>query len=84
MMTSESTVQERGQITLPKAIRARANVKRGDRFSFEVNETGQIVMTPQRRLSIHDLRRMFPITEPIGDFEETVRQAEQDLAEGFR
>lgn len=83
-MAIDAKVQERGQVTLPKQIREEANVGHGDIVSAEVNDRGQIVLTPKRHLTIHDLRRMFPIPEPIGDFEENMRQAEQKLAEEFR
>lgn len=83
-MAIDAKVQERGQLTLPKQIRDEAKVGHGDIVSAEVNEHGQIVLTPRRHLTIHDLRRMFPITEPIGDFEESMRRAEQRLAEEFR
>jgi len=83
-MSVEVTLQERGQITVPKTVREQVKAKRGDRFTVDVNDDGQIVMTPKRHLTIYDLQRMFPITGPVGDFEENMREAERKLAEEFR
>lgn len=46
---SEATVTSKGQITVPKDIRERLNLKTGDRVRFDVDEAGQVRMSPVTR-----------------------------------
>ncbi len=39
-----STLTSKGQLTLPKAIRERLNVRPGDRVEFRVNRKGQVLV----------------------------------------
>ena len=47
-----STLKEKGQITLPSAIRKQLHTDKGDIFNFEVVD-GQVIMTPQKLISAH-------------------------------
>lgn len=45
---SQTTLTSKGQVTIPKAIRERLDLKTGDRIDFIVNEAGEAVI---RRVS---------------------------------
>jgi AbrB family looped-hinge helix DNA binding protein len=49
-----STVTSKGQTTIPKDIRAAANLKAGDRIHFTVLEDGTIIVRVKNR-SIQDI-----------------------------
>ncbi|EMA35792.1 AbrB/MazE/SpoVT family DNA-binding domain-containing protein [Halococcus hamelinensis] len=42
MSVHEATVTSKGQITIPKAVRDRLDLERGERVSFEVAEDGTV------------------------------------------
>jgi AbrB family looped-hinge helix DNA binding protein len=42
--TSEATVTSKGQVTIPKEIRERLALERGEKVSFELTETGTVVL----------------------------------------
>ena len=44
-----STLTCKGQVTVPKAVRERLDLREGDTLEFNVDETGRIVVSPQRR-----------------------------------
>jgi AbrB family looped-hinge helix DNA binding protein len=43
----ESTLTTKGQITLPKALRAALHLKSGDKIVFEILEDGSYVLKPK-------------------------------------
>lgn len=43
-----ATLTSKGQVTVPKAIRERLGLHAGDRLEFTVDQTGQIVVRPDR------------------------------------
>ncbi len=43
----ESTLTTKGQITLPKALRAALHLKSGDKIIFEVLENGGYILKPK-------------------------------------
>jgi antitoxin PrlF len=49
-----ATVTSKGQTTIPKAVRAAANLKPGDRIHFTVLEDGTIIVRVKNR-SIRDI-----------------------------
>jgi len=49
-----ATVTSKGQTTIPKAVRAAANLKPGDRIHFTVLEDGTIIVRVKNR-SIREL-----------------------------
>ena len=49
-----STVTRKGQTTIPKDIRAAANLKPGDRIHFTVLEDGTVILRVKNR-SIRDI-----------------------------
>lgn len=46
---SEATVTSKGQITLPKDIRDRLGLRKGDRVRFVVDEDGRVRLLPAKR-----------------------------------
>ena len=56
---SESRLTSKGQITLPKAVRVRLNLKPGDRVLFIVEEDGAVRMRAANK-DISSLRGILP------------------------
>jgi AbrB family looped-hinge helix DNA binding protein len=52
-----SMVQERGQVTIPKEIREKAGLKKGDLVSFEVTKQG-ILISPQEVVAAEALEKI--------------------------
>lgn len=42
----EATITSKGQVTLPKPIRDRLDLKAGDRIAFSVEDDGRLIVTP--------------------------------------
>lgn len=55
----EATITSKGQITLPKPIRDRLDLKTGDRIAFSMEDDGRLVVTPVTG-SVMDLAGMLP------------------------
>lgn len=66
-----SRVSAKGQVTVPKAIRERLNLREGDRVAF-VEENGQVVLT---KASVVTLR----LQEPLQRETEAQGLTEEDL-----
>ncbi|MFA6108979.1 MAG: AbrB/MazE/SpoVT family DNA-binding domain-containing protein, partial [Candidatus Latescibacterota bacterium] len=41
---SQATLTTKGQVTIPKAVRDRLDLKAGDRVDFLVNEAGEAIL----------------------------------------
>jgi antitoxin PrlF len=54
-----ATITSKGQTTIPKEVRAAANLKPGDRIHFAVLEDGTIIVHVENR-SIRDISFKFP------------------------
>ena len=50
-----SKLTKKGQLTVPKAIRDRLGLHRGDRVEFRVTAEGQVVLEPST-VELRDLR----------------------------
>ena len=76
-VTSEATVTSKGQVTIPKEIRERLALERGERVSFELTETGTVVLRkvgdPLEEL--RDLRGEIGFSEP--DIESMQRESKR-------
>lgn len=62
---SSSTVTSKGQTTIPKDIRAEANIKAGDRIHFTVLGDGTIIVRVKRR-SVRDIAVRPPRGRRVG------------------
>lgn len=58
-------VQEKGQVTLPAAVRKQLGIKKGDLVAVEVTPDG-VLITPQKVLALRDLDRMGAILREQG------------------
>ncbi len=48
MLREKSKITSKGQITLPVKVRRLLGVKEGDSVVFDVNETGEVLVRPDR------------------------------------
>lgn len=60
-------VLARGQVTLPKEVRERAQIKTGDVLNIEVLGSGRLRVTVLPRLGPRELRDRYPIAVPIDE-----------------
>ena len=81
---NHATVHTRGQVTLPKWLREETGMEAGVPITFRKSGPNSIEVIAQPRRSLMALIREYQIDQPIGDFEELVREAEGELAENFR
>lgn len=44
-----ATLTSKGQVTLPKALRKRLRLEKGDRIEFSVDEKGRLIGIPERK-----------------------------------
>ena len=56
---SEAKMTSKGQITVPKDVRLKLNLKPGDRVRFVFEANGRVSMRPAK-LSISDLKGILP------------------------
>jgi len=75
-----ATLTSKGQLTIPKEVRRRLNLKAGDRLKFIINEKGGIEILPVR-VSVKDLEGILPVLEKPVSLEE---MEEAILEEGGR
>jgi AbrB family looped-hinge helix DNA binding protein len=67
-MRQESKLSAQGPLTVPAEIRRKANLHAGTRFSWEVDDAGNIILKPMR-LTLADVAGMFKSTRPVRDQE---------------
>ena len=74
-----STLTSKGQLTLPKALRERLHLEKGDRIDFKIDEQGRLIGVPLRRgegsTSAGALRHLAG-RRPVGldEMDEAIRQ----------
>ena len=54
-----TTLTSKGQLTLPKAVRDKLQLKTGDRMRVEVTEDGRVVLEPAT-VDVLELKGMLP------------------------
>jgi antitoxin PrlF len=76
-MHFEATVTPKGQITVPAQLRARLNLKDGDKVEFYADHEGQIMMRPRNRSAAAFLEALEPrMPAPsIGSDDEEIAKA---------
>jgi antitoxin PrlF len=70
-----STITSKGQITLPKAIRKKLNLKAGDKIEFTTDEAGIIKIIPLKS-SVLELKKLVPKPDraiTLGELEEAIQ-----------
>jgi len=76
----EATVTGKGQVTLPKELRERLRLAKGDKVRFTAEEPGRVVMTRAGR-SIRDMFGILgkpPRSLTLKEIDEVIRQAAVD------
>lgn len=68
-----SRVSEKGQVTIPKAIRTKLGLRPGTVIEFEADRGRLIGRKAHRRDVIDDLYGSLPMDEPVDDYIERVR-----------
>lgn len=69
-MMSKAQLNERGQITIPKAIRDRVNLKPSETVNIDINDYGQIVISKRDILDeLNDLIEMDLVKEGYTSYE---------------
>ena len=48
----QATLTSKGQLTLPKALRERLRLEKGDRIDFSVDEKGRLIGIPKRQADL--------------------------------
>lgn len=84
MPVSIARVQERGQVTIPKAIREEIGIKPGDDLIFRRVGEHDFLASVEPVLTIAEMLAAFREEGGLGDYEAEVRVAEADLAENYR
>ena len=64
-----STLTSKGQLTIPKSIRKKFKLHRGDKIEFFVDQEGAIVLVPVK-LSVKELKGMVPPPKKVISLEE--------------
>jgi AbrB family looped-hinge helix DNA binding protein len=64
-----STLTSKGQLTIPKSIRKKFKLHRGDKIEFFVDKEGAIVLVPVK-LSVKELKGMVPPPKKVISLEE--------------
>jgi antitoxin PrlF len=82
---SASTLNSRGQVTIPKKVRERLGLKKGDRLIFRFDDLGNLLVRPEARSPLgrlpgllHHLAGERPITveEMNGAVKQRAQRAE--------
>ena len=73
-----ATLTSKGQITLPKPVRDRLNLRPGDRVDFVIDEEGEIRV----RTSRHDVRDLKGLLHRRGRKPVTLEQMDAAVARG--
>lgn len=79
-----SRVSVKGQVTVPKAIRERLNLREGDRVAF-LEERGQVILTKASVVALRDLQdaiRAEADAQGVTE-EELLRELERVREEGW-
>ncbi|MCJ7840760.1 AbrB/MazE/SpoVT family DNA-binding domain-containing protein [Lederbergia sp. NSJ-179] len=72
-MKERLTIRKRGQITLPKSIMERFQLKEGDTLDLEMNEHGEIILVPM--IQIPASQKWFWTEE----WQQGEREADEDI-----
>jgi antitoxin PrlF len=77
----EATLSSKGQVTIPKSVRDRLQIKPGDRFKFFFHPDGVIILP---RIPTARLKGMIPKPSKPVSFKEMDRAIEAGATQRFR
>jgi AbrB family looped-hinge helix DNA binding protein len=77
----EATLSSKGQVTIPKSVRDRLQLKPGDRFKFFFHPDGVIILP---KISTSRLKGIFPKPAKPVSLEEMDRAIESGATQRFR
>ena len=83
-MKLATRIQERGQVTVPKALRDQAGIHPGDNVFLRYVGPGRIELTAFPSMTIAEMLDAYREEGDLGDYEAEVRAAEAELAENYR
>jgi len=78
----EATLSSKNQVTIPKAVRERLNLKAGDRFKFFFQPDGAVVILP--RIPVSALKGSVPRSGRAISVEEMDAAMEAGATQRFR
>ncbi len=81
-----ATLTSKGQVTVPKEIRERLGLEKGDQLEFRIDEAGRIIIepaVPRRRLRIEGLLHKYA-RHPAPTVEEMNEAIGRFVAEDFQ
>ena len=76
----KTKVTERGQITIPKAVRGALNIEEGDSVSLTV-EGDHAILRPLKRKALLEFFGAFPATRPYPGMEPVRKKVSKKLGE---
>ncbi len=80
------TINDRGQITIPKELRSKANLKPKDNLEIELDQQGKLIITKRDIFSdLEDLIRRDLVSENPGSYEieSLVAQRKKELGKAL-
>ena len=78
-MSGIATITSKGQVTIPKDVREKLNLRPGDRLLVTV-QGDRIIMIPIRMRSLSEMFGALPVEEALADVRATRETRHQDLA----
>lgn len=82
-MTYRSHIDQHGGVALPRQVLEEAGLHKGDTVAVEHVEPGLIRFRRAEPITFQEIIEQYRSDEPIGDFEELVRQGERQMADEF-
>lgn len=80
MSADVAVITDKGQVTIPKAIRQALGIQKRDRLLFRL-EGDQVVLVPLRRRPLHKLYGALPATRPYPGLEAVRQETRSELGE---
>ncbi|PWA07927.1 AbrB family transcriptional regulator [Pueribacillus theae] len=74
------TLSDRGQTVVPKSIRDYLNVKGGDSLEWHVNENGDVIVKPKKKVSVMDSYGILKPEKSVNDVDQAIRDSKKVFA----
>lgn len=73
-------LSDRGQTVVPKDIRDYLNVKGGDSLEWFVNESGDVIVKPRKKVSVMDSYGILKPKKIVHDVDQAIRDSKEMFA----